>query len=291
MLGSAKRVLSFALAAVALAMPCAAQPATPRARVAPTEPIRFIADPVADGAVVSLSVGFAALLEIIIQTGELAPNQPTETDALIDMDRAAVVQTPSKDWGLVSNAGIGTALAFALADTVETGISEGGESGWVDAVMYAESATVTWAATNLVKLAVRRPRPVAYAERDERAKQGLPPIDVTETDRALSFWSGHAAITAALSTTATYLAFARHDDPLRGWLTLGGGAAITGLVATGRVRSGKHFPTDVYAGMAAGIGIGAMVPHLHRAGRAEDRKVWIGMGPGDGAGLSVLGSF
>jgi undecaprenyl-diphosphatase len=62
-----------------------------------------------------------------------------------------------------------------------------------------------------------------------------------------------------------------------------------------RVRSGKHFPTDVIAGTIAGAGIGAVVPHLHRTDDIKQRRIWVGFAPtntregGQGGLLSVSG--
>jgi undecaprenyl-diphosphatase len=256
----------------------------------PSRTTRFVADPVSDGAVLSISIGFAGLLETIIGTQELTPQQPGPTSNLIAMDEAAVRQNPSATARSISNYGILFAGVYSLGDVIETTLVDGSQAGLVDFVIYAESASITWATTNLAKIAVRRPRPGAYRERDERAEQGLPPLTITSTNTALSFFSGHAAITAALSTTATYLAFARSETPLRGYLTLGGGTLLTGLVSWGRVRGGVHFPTDVIAGAMAGIGVGALVPHLHREEQPKERPIWIGSGPdGSDYGLTLNG--
>jgi membrane-associated phospholipid phosphatase len=251
---------------------------------APTEPgkLRFVADPITDGAIISISFGFAALLDIIIGTEELRPQQPEPTANLIAIDRAVVDDEPSTGWRRVSNVGVGVAGVYAAADIVFTTWDEGSEAGLVDLIIYAESASITWALTNLAKIAVRRPRPSAYRARDD---------EVTDTNSALSFFSGHASMAAALSTTATYLAFARSESPARGIITAGAGGIVTTAVAVGRVKGGVHFPTDVVAGAMAGIGIGALVPHFHREG--ESKPVWVGMGPQgeDGFGLTLNGLF
>jgi hypothetical protein len=258
----------------------------------PSNKIRFVADPVSDGAVLSISIGFAGLLEVVIGTQELTPQQPEETSRLIGIDEHVVRETPSTSAGTLSTIGVATAGVYALGDTAYTAFSDGASAGLVDFVIYAESASITWALTNLAKLAVRRPRPGAYRERDEREEQGLPPVDATDTNSALSFFSGHAAITAALSTTATYLAFSRSESPLRGYLTLAGGTVVTTTVSWMRVRAGAHFPTDVIAGAMAGIGVGALVPHLHREEKVKERPVWIGSGPeGSDFGLTLNALF
>jgi membrane-associated phospholipid phosphatase len=258
----------------------------------PSKKIRFVADPVTDGAILSISIGFAGLLEVIIGTQELRPQQPAETNKLLGIDEEVVDDDPSRSWRTVSNIGFYTAAAYALGDTTYTGISEGTQSGLVDFVIYAESASITWALTNLAKIAVRRPRPGAYRERDEAEAKGSTNFEITDTNSALSFFSGHAAITAALSTTATYLAFSRSESSLRGYLTLASGTILTSAVAYGRVRGGAHFPTDVIAGAMAGVGVGALVPHIHREAELKQRPVWIGTGPdGSDYGLTLNALF
>ena len=267
---------------------------TPKAIEPPpkTQRPRFIADPLLDGGVLSISAGFAVLLNQIISTGELRPQQPGPTDQLLGIDRAVVHQEPSSTARTISNVGLYATVGYAVGDTVYTGAFDGVEAGWVDLIIYAETAAVTGAVTNLAKLAVRRPRPGAYRERDEIVAQGGSAPPVTSTNSALSFFSGHASMTAALSSTATYLAFAR-SGPTRGYLTLAGGTAVTTLVCWGRVRGGVHFPTDVIAGAMAGIGIGVLVPHLHREDQLKQRPVWIGVltTEGGGAGLALNGLF
>jgi membrane-associated phospholipid phosphatase len=287
----ASGVLTFGAAAGAQKLGPPPHPGT-----APTERgrLRFVADPITDGAIISISFGFAALLDTIIGAEELRPQQPGPTSNLIGIDRAVVDDEPSPGWRRVSNIGVGAAGVYAAADIVFTTFDEGTEAGLVDLIIYSESATITWAVTNLAKIAVRRPRPFAYRARDELLAQGVAEQDlpeITDTNAALSFFSGHSSMAAALSTTATYLAFARSRDPTRGFVTAGIGGLVTTAVCVGRVKGGVHFPTDVVAGAMAGIGIGALVPHFHREG--ESKPVWVGVGPqgGDGVGLSVNGLF
>ena len=85
-------------------------------------------------------------------------------------------------------------------------------------------------------------------------------VHVTGTDTALSFFSGHASETAALSATATYLAFARSSGTARPWITLVAGTLLTTFVSYERVNAGKHFPTDVIAGLLAFLTLAWLLP-------------------------------
>lgn len=252
---------------------------------------RFEAEPLRDGAVIAMSVGFAGLLELIIGTGEVQPQEISKnfsTDSLLAIDRAAATQTVDPYAGTYSNLAVIIAMGYAIVDPIVTGIREKNvQSAITDGFIYAQSIAVTWAVTNLAKIAVRRPRPRAYIEAEMHKDD--PNYVNTQTDTALSFFSGHSSITAAIVATSTYLAFARSPDSVRPWLTLGGGTALLGVVAYGRIRSGAHFPTDVIAGIMAGAGIGILVPHFHRLATEKQRPLWIGYAPElDGPAGGVL---
>lgn len=240
----------------------------------------FNVDPIADSALTLLSFGTAFVLDEINSTGEIRPQQISPNFKLIGIDRSAITATPDTKAGPRSNLGLGAAVVFAAIDPVLSGWREKSvQTGLVDAMLYAEASALTLAVTDIVKMAVRRPRPRAYIDA-ELHKTDLN-YSNTSTDSALSFFSGHSAMTASIGATATYLAFARAHNSWRPWLTLGLATAVTTFVSVERVRAGKHFPTDVLAGAIVGAGIGVMVPHLHRSEDVEQRRVWIGYAPTD----------
>jgi undecaprenyl-diphosphatase len=248
----------------------------------------FTIDPVADIVLSAASAGSAGLLELILGTGEIVPSPPAlvpgtmqpDTSKLLSFDRIAVTQTIDPNAGLYSNIGLAAALAFAAGDSVFSGVRDGWDAALVDAVMYAESLSITLFITDVTKIAVRRPRPIDYSN------PNLP-----DTNQVLSFFSGHASTTAAVAATASYLAFARSPDSPRPWITLGAGVLLTAFVSYERVRSGNHFPTDVVAGSMAGAAIGVLVPHLHHHPK-DSPNLWIGAAPiEDGATVALHGSF
>jgi len=256
----------------------------------------FDSDPVADGAIIVVSVGFASVLDLINSTGEVRPQQISPTfdrNSLLGIDRGALSQSIDKNASTLSTVGLFAAVGFAALDPVLSGFREKSvQSGLVDAIMYAESISLSWALTNVVKMAVRRPRPNAYIEAEKY--RGDPTYSNANTDSALSFFSGHASITAAIGATATYLAFARSPRSARPWITLVVATALTTFVSVERVRAGAHFPTDVIAGGLAGAGIGVIVPHLHRSEDIKQRRVWVGFAPserGEGGTMNVSGFF
>jgi len=281
---SLRRVLTIAGAACAIAPACTGRaqglPAPTPLEPPPSE-LQFMADPIADGATLSFAAGTAILSEAILSTGEIVPQQPQDKSRLLSIDRPVVDRTPEPAWGTVSNVGLIGAATFAALDPILTGYRVGPEAGIVDAIIYGETIFITWSLTNLAKISFRRPRPSAYESGE-----------ITETDDALSFYSGHASITSAIGATATYLAFSRSRNTARPWITLGVSALAATLVGVGRVQSGKHFPTDVLAGTMVGMGVGVLVPHLHRSEGFERRPIWIGMRPvHDGAAAVAGGVF
>lgn len=256
----------------------------------------FDIDPVADSAMIAVSLGFAGTLELINSTGEIRPQQIASNfnrSQLFWLDRGAITQHVDAKASSYSTLGLGAAVAFAVLDPILSGIREKSvQTGVADAFMYGEAVSFSLAMTNLVKMAVRRPRPAAYIEAEKN-----PGADNGSTDSALSFFSGHAAITATIGATATYLAFKRSPHTARPWVTLIVAAAATTFVSVERVRAGRHFPSDVIAGSIAGAGIGLVVPHLHRTDDIKQRRIWVGFAPMDqregarGGMLNVSGIF
>ena len=118
-------------------------------------------------------------------------------------------------------------------------------------LIAVEAMALAGSTTQLVKSAVRRPRPHAWGD------QATPPFDYH------SFPSGHAtaAFSAAASLTTLYALRHPHARATR-WIAAGGFvvASATGLL---RVTAGKHFPSDVAAGALIGSAIGVGVPLLH----------------------------
>jgi len=256
--------------------------------------VQFRADPLSDGALLAASLGFAGLSEAIISTGEIRPQQidaTFDTKRLLPIDRAAITQMVDTSADAFSNAGLYMSLGFAVFDSIASGFRRERSAALVDFTMYSEAIAFSWGLTNLAKIGFRRPRPIAYIERERAILGGQDPATYNNrsTDSTLSFYSGHTAITSTISATATYLAFARSPHTLRPWATLAGGVTITSLVAVERVRSGAHFPTDVIAGALAGAGIGMLVVHLHRQDSETRRPIWVGALPAEGGGGIMVG--
>jgi undecaprenyl-diphosphatase len=251
----------------------------------------FTIDPVVDGLLIVGGFTFAELTSLILSTGEIVPQPPGNPDKLLSIDRVAVNQTIDPNADKWSSIGLYAAYGYAVLDPVISGLRDGRNALLVDAVMYAESIAITQTFTNATKIAVRRPRPLDYANCYPPATAN--PDLCQSTDLQLSFFSGHSSTTAAIVGTATYLAFTRSGPhSWRPWVTLAAGTLLTAFVSYERVRSGYHFPTDVIMGSMAGAGIGVLVPHFHRrphyhAKQLESTPVIIGYAPTPNGGQSI----
>jgi membrane-associated phospholipid phosphatase len=237
--------------------------------------------PVEDGAVLSLSAGLGLLSQAIVSTGEIRPQEAVDAHLLLSIDRPfALNPTPESSGRLLSNLAIGAAIAGVAVDSALCFWLDRGDSAWTYAGLYAQTIAINIAVANVTKMAVRRPRPRAYAMRE-----GNTPAP---TDDALSFYSLHTALTAGLTATAAHFAFTRWDEGAIPWIIVGTGVLVTTFVGWQRVRARAHFPTDVIAGAMIGAGIGVLVPATHRT--VPEVPIALSLSAG-GSGLALSGVF
>ena len=90
----------------------------------------------------------------------------------------------------------------------------------------------------MIKLAVRRPRPVL---------EGLPPLGGAPS--SLSFPSAHATSSFAVATAMTRV------EPIAALAFI-----LAAALALGRPYLGMHYPSDVLAGALLGVALGLIVP-------------------------------
>ncbi len=147
-----------------------------------------------------------------------------------------------------------SALVLAAVGPV---LADGGDAPGTSLAITGESLLLSAGLTSLVKSVVQRPRPcVLNPEAPMRERRGR--------DAFRSFWSGHAANTAALTISAAMLVDRSDVDPAVRTATWAGAVAIPAVMGWLRVRAGRHFPTDVLAGCLAGAAVGWAVPYFHR---------------------------
>jgi membrane-associated phospholipid phosphatase len=146
-------------------------------------------------------------------------------------------------------------------------------------LVVAESVLLTNALITVAKFSFRRPRPYLYSEKAPESKR-------QDAEASLSFPSLHVGTASALTTSVFGVLYARHPKSPWTWAFLGVGTAATGVIAAGRIISGRHFLSDVLMGAAIGVGMGILVPALHK------KNMWVVPTVGeDSAGLAIAGKF
>lgn len=118
-------------------------------------------------------------------------------------------------------------------------------------IAYGSAVGSTALLALVTKLTVRRERPYTHNPDPDVQR-----FAKAAYDRDHSFFSGHTSIAFAAATSSGVLhnAVATGDRTRYGiWATSGALAAATGML---RVRSGRHYPTDVLVGAAVGTAAG-----------------------------------
>jgi membrane-associated phospholipid phosphatase len=223
--------------------------------------------------------------------GAIAPNQfPTRlihssctaagscpASSVNAFDRWAI-DLHSKAADVTSDVTVGLSVAVpVVADALRLGL---GPAFREDAMILAETVAVNAAIVTGVKYLVQRPLPVTYARRD-----GLP--DQAQGYR--SFYSGHTSTAVAALTASAWTLHFRDGPQAWPWIVTG---VVGASVAAERVLAGRHFPTDVLVGAAAGFAIGTAIPWLHVRRSPWGKRILpdLRIVPA-GRGLAVSGSW
>jgi membrane-associated phospholipid phosphatase len=277
-------LLSLALAA----SPDLAPPATPGGldAIGGLEPPAFQADP-SVYRVGTLDYG----VTLFAIAGAIAPNRfPTQlirtscaapgscpVSSINGFDRFAV-DLHNKAADVTSDLTVALSVALpAVADTFRLGFSPALRE---DVTILAETVAVNAALVTGVKYLVQRPLPVTYARRD-----GLP--DQAQGYR--SFYSGHTSTAVAALTASAWTLHFRDGPQAWPWVVTG---LVGASVAAERVLAGRHFPSDVLVGAAAGFAVGTAIPWLHVRPRRYGRGIATDLRivPA-GRGLALSGSW
>ena len=104
-----------------------------------------------------------------------------------------------------------------------------------------------------------------------------------------SFYSGHVASTTAATIYMAKVLSDYHPEWRNKWMLYGAAMVPSVFVGVFRYKAGKHFPTDVLAGMPAGVAVGLLVPQLHKW--KTKRNVAITPFSGEYNGLSLNYNF
>lgn len=196
--------------------------------------------------VAAVVAGAAAYLapDVLGITGTPSNCAPCNRASVPTFDRWAIV-APRSTWDLTS-----TGLFFGLAGAAGLDLLRRGPQGFNEVVAMADAGAVAMGTTQLLKVIVNRKRPIFYTSDAASA------LGVVEDRHSMP--SGHA--TAAFAVAMSYW-LARRDlagghAKAAGWIALATAAGVGVL----RVVAGKHFPSDVAAGAAIGVG-SALVVH------------------------------
>ncbi len=187
-----------------------------------------------------------------------------DPSALNALDRT-VVGNASATWRAISDIGknVSRALAFA-ANGLDIARSDS-DRRWNDfgrdSLVIGQAVGVNALLTVAAKAAFRRSRPTHYVEGS----------DLTRVQERFSFPSGHASVTASAATAYATTFALRHPDSRWRFAVSGGAAAWSATTAYARVAAGRHFYTDVLAGLLLGTTVGFVVPKLHE--RDDDRAI------------------
>jgi len=131
------------------------------------------------------------------------------------------------------------------------------DAGLVDSLLVTEAVAGALLLNQVVKLLVGRQRPYAFYGHDIRA---------SETEKNLSFYSGHASL--AFSVVAATVTVAA----MRGYAGTGIAAGVGFTLAAGvgylRIAADQHYLSDVLVGAAAGGLMGWAVPRIFHSPRA-----------------------
>ena len=135
------------------------------------------------------------------------------------------------------------------------------------ALMYGEVLLIQGSINGIVKGTVLRIRPYTYDENS-------PLSEKTDTKARISFFSGHTAMTSAISFFTAKVFTEYIDDETTEIIIWSTAALIPAITAFSRVNNHWHFPTDVMVGYAFGAVIGYFIPELHKSDFNENISVY-----------------
>jgi membrane-associated phospholipid phosphatase len=260
------------LLVVGLARPAAAQD-----RPAAASP--YDVDFTTDGAIVA---GAAALWLFTPLLGPevIRPVCPCRSSDVAPFDRFPIGRKSDFADQLSNAAEVAVIAGPLLLDAFDVRGSGGSVRGYAeDMMVLAQVVAVNGALNQMVKFAMRRPRPTVY---DVPASTP----EITSAGSYQAFYSGHTstAFAAGMAYATTFAL--RHPDSRSRGQVFGVAGVAAGTVGVLRVLAGQHFPSDVIAGALVGTALGLAIPRLHR------RRGTLMLAPATGgAAVTVVGRF
>ncbi|MCX5752450.1 MAG: phosphatase PAP2 family protein [Candidatus Krumholzibacteria bacterium] len=174
--------------------------------------------------------------------------------------------------GEASDVLLGAVVAAPLALMLDARVREDWETC---TLMYAETMALAVILPAFGKGTVDRIRPFVY-------NPDAPMDRKTTSDARKSFFSRHTSVAFASAVFVSTVYGDYHPGSAAGRCLWAGSILAAAAVGAMRYESGKHFPTDIVAGAAAGSAVGYIIPRIHRIGgeRLSLRPDFRGSRPG-----------
>ncbi len=156
-------------------------------------------------------------------------------------------------------------IIYVGLDIFDVGIKNW-KTYFTDLWVVVEAMAWNGAIQDVVRRAVRRPRPFLYTP-------GAYPSDRDASEATLSYFSGHTSFAFTLATAMSYTYTLRHPHSKWKYLVWSALMAVASIEPFLRVYSGDHFPTDVITGAVVGSATGLLFPALHRRLKSAPKVV------------------
>ncbi|MCA9521153.1 MAG: phosphatase PAP2 family protein [Myxococcales bacterium] len=217
---------------------------------------------------ITLGAGGLGLAAELIKKDLKAPDRTYDRMSVNRFDRP-VTYYFSAGSQIASDVLVYTTLALPVVlDLIDVAVSKPGAGyrGFGKAVMVmAETVMVALLPNQMVKFAVRRPRPYLFNPKvSAETKAGI--------DGQFSFFSQHTALAFAIATAYGYIFTKRHPTSPWRYVVWAGTMSLATSTSLLRVFAGRHYWSDVITGAAVGACIGFLVPYLHTLSRKPAGK-------------------
>jgi len=236
---------------------------------------------------VAVSLGFLTTGYVLDKTNNVSPFTLEELNNLNKNDVNGFDRGAINNW---SEQLATTSDALLIASMVTPALflttkSTRKDFGWL-LLMGWEVMSINYGITNTVKNLTNRTRPYVY-------NPDLPYETRSDHDSRKALFSGHTSTTAAMSFYIATVINTYHPDMKTGakiglWSAAALYPAVTAYL---RVASGKHFPTDVIAGYAAGAFTGWLIPYLHKKRKKKDKFSFAPININGNAGVYLSYKF